>query len=720
MNAATKSVNTKKALSFLKHYTSGWPECLFVQIIAINPVTVEGVDPEIRTETASPATINSLTSFIEKYQTWNLYFGVNPLHKAIGVKAKKQHIAGLVYHHVDLDPPKVVMTPAELAAEKLRLRQLIANKGLPAPTFILDTGNGVGAYWRRQDPIAHNDNTNALEDINRRLATVLGGDNCHNLDRIMRLPHTINHPDHRKLQLQRPTSMSGLLEHNDVAYDQSAFDFLSPVSEKVGAPMPPTKVGVPLRLDDYGLTDEQVALVAGTMPKGGRHQVMRSLLITLLNDGHSRDDVLASLHEEPGLIAYCESKRPNDPASFALYELEKAWVKSDPGALARFYTFFPDFVGTHLIGASGELKSITKTVSLLIERPLTLAVLTTPIPPWPSVIGSFLPSGVVTETDGAHGIGKSALGLHATLSTVCGVEYYGFSVNQSGKAVFMSKEDPYDVIVLRIQSWLNGFDPSERPALQDKIQRNLTIYGCDETEALMLTSSDGRTCSVREDVVDLIVGRWQGVVLVVMETASLLHGGDELNEDLLVLVAALKRIASQLKAALNLIRHISKSATREGTEDSLIGRGGASFSDAVRSVTMLRELSNKEAADVGIDLSKLEEGSALLKWIHTKNNYGKKELPFYILRKPGPIFPKFLRVEPRGELIVNGDRLLVFLRAEIVGGNSELSYSAIRKQSTVHRVAQPKVKAALDHLVGEKKVTKIMSKNGKYEVYLPV
>lgn len=487
--------------------------------------------------------------------------------------------------------------------------------------------------------------------------------------------------------------------------------------------------GTAVNLDNrrFNFTKDQKLLIEGSV-EIDRSKIMMGFLVKLLNLGITREDLLATMLTDKALLQYVMDHRNNNEdkaLSFAKEEISRAYTKSKPGmldGLAFYNDKWADKPAPEdpVSATASEVAPGTST-SLLIERPLTDLVLTTPIPPWPSVIGSFLPSGVVTETDGAHGIGKSALGLHAALSVVCDVEYYGFDVNQSGKAVFMSKEDPYDVIVLRIQAWLEGFDPSERPALQDKIRRNLTIYGCDETEGLMLTANDGGTCSIREDAVDLIAERWCGAVLVVMETASLLHGGDELNEDLLVLVAALKRIAGRLKAALNLIRHISKSAAREGTEDSLIGRGGASFSDAVRSVTMLRELSATEAANIGIDLSKLEEGSALLKWLHTKNNYGKKEVPFYILRKPGRIFPRFIRVEPRGELIVNGDRLLVFLRAEMVNGNADWSYSKIKNKSTEHHVPQNKVRLALDHLINEKKIKKVDStKGGGNGVYVPI
>ncbi|TDF77715.1 AAA family ATPase [Pseudomonas sp. H9] len=478
--------------------------------------------------------------------------------------------------------------------------------------------------------------------------------------------------------------------------------------------IPDIEVGEPFDWVSLDLNADQRHLVEGTGDID-RSNVLYGLIIKAGNADRSRNDTLASmLHTDP-VWAMCLDHRGGDPEramQYARDQIDVAYPESLAGKREALIGFNAGWGAPVALQPTTDAPTITGT-PLLIERPITNAALTTPIPPWPSVIGGYLPLGVVTEFDGAHGIGKSTIGLHMALSVACNVECYGIAT-QPGKAVFASKEDPYEIIMQRIQAWLEGFDPGERPALQDKIRRNLMIYGCDETEALMLTSSDGRICSIREDIVELLAERWQGAVLVVLETASLLHGGDELNEDLLVLVAALKRIASRLKAALILIRHISKSAAREGIEDSLVGRGGASFSDAVRSVILLKELTAKEAADEGIDLHKLEVKCTLLKMIHTKSNYGEKDDPIFILRKPGLLFQ---RVEPRGKTIVNGERLLLFMRKE--GFAEEWSYSKLKGRCTEIAVSQSCLKGTLAHLEFEKKIKKAQStKGGNHAVWV--
>jgi len=45
---------------------------------------------------------------------------------------------------------------------------------------------------------SRNTNREQFRAINKALAAQFGGDNCHNLDRVMRLPGTINIPNEAK------------------------------------------------------------------------------------------------------------------------------------------------------------------------------------------------------------------------------------------------------------------------------------------------------------------------------------------------------------------------------------------------------------------------------------------------------------------------------------------------------------------------------------------
>lgn len=56
---------------------------------------------------------------------------------------------------------------------------------------------GLQGFWLMHNPVALNGpgSVEQFEAYNRQLETDLGGDHCHNIDRIMRLPGTINVPN---------------------------------------------------------------------------------------------------------------------------------------------------------------------------------------------------------------------------------------------------------------------------------------------------------------------------------------------------------------------------------------------------------------------------------------------------------------------------------------------------------------------------------------------
>ncbi|WP_420170637.1 AAA family ATPase [Pseudomonas alloputida] len=208
--------NSKQAIDFLKRHSEGWAPEWYVQVVAIVP------DGPITARTVHPDRIDDLAPFIEQHNgKANLYFAPNPLRRDPGKKASKGDIAALAYYHVDLDP----QDGQPLDKERARLRQRIDTFEVQ-PTTLIDSGNGLGAFWKRQEPIPHDGNTAALEDVNKRLAQALGGDACHNIDRVMRLPGTVNLPTATKLAKERVPAPAQLLEQNECAYSPDAFSFL--------------------------------------------------------------------------------------------------------------------------------------------------------------------------------------------------------------------------------------------------------------------------------------------------------------------------------------------------------------------------------------------------------------------------------------------------------------------------------------------------------------
>lgn len=201
----------------------------------------------------------------------NVYFSVNPVLRAIDNKAKKEDIAAMEWLHLDID----ARTKEDIEEEKQRAMRLL-KEFAPPPTVIVDSGNGVQAFWKlRPDDklITNGDIAKAeqLEAYNMQLEKLFEGDHCHNIDRIMRLPGMPNLPNARKIKKGRVACLASLVEwHDDRVYPLS--DFTAAV--RVQAPelglssKPKVKVsGNIARLNDvqelseWGITNHTMCLI---------------------------------------------------------------------------------------------------------------------------------------------------------------------------------------------------------------------------------------------------------------------------------------------------------------------------------------------------------------------------------------------------------------------------------------------------------------------------
>jgi len=190
--------DTSQALEFLRHWS---PKGQWL-LAAIAPET-----REIEVRTFSPNREAYAAAWITEWQgERNLYFSVNQPTQVLSRKAKKADIGWATALHVDADP----RNGFDLASERVRiLAALRAHE--PRPTVIVDTGGGYSAFWCLREPIPAND-PDAVEARNLHLAATLGGDHCHNVDRIMRLPGTVNLPDEGKRRKGRMPALAHVVE----------------------------------------------------------------------------------------------------------------------------------------------------------------------------------------------------------------------------------------------------------------------------------------------------------------------------------------------------------------------------------------------------------------------------------------------------------------------------------------------------------------------------
>lgn len=138
-------------------------------------------------------------------QEKNVYWTVNLVSAGFDGKPSKRDIVAARYLHVDIDPPKGG-GPFDKLSATAELRVLSA-----PPSLIIDSGGGLQAFWRLVGPTTLEE----VEALNRAVAAQLGADHCHNIDRLMRVPGTLNYPNSKKRASGRSVSLAKVIYDAD-------------------------------------------------------------------------------------------------------------------------------------------------------------------------------------------------------------------------------------------------------------------------------------------------------------------------------------------------------------------------------------------------------------------------------------------------------------------------------------------------------------------------
>lgn len=205
----TVKPNTPAALEFLRRYEPDGPWVL----TAIQPDR-----KAISTRTFHVGEEDAMGRWIADYNgDRNIYFHVNPVIRDVIKKAEREDIKSVSWLHVDIDP----RAGEDIEAERRRALGLLTTnlpKGVPPPTVVIFSGGGYQGFWKLEIPIPVNGDLALAEDAkryNQQLELLFGADNVHNIDRIMRLPGTINLPDARKLKKGRRPALAELVEFDE-------------------------------------------------------------------------------------------------------------------------------------------------------------------------------------------------------------------------------------------------------------------------------------------------------------------------------------------------------------------------------------------------------------------------------------------------------------------------------------------------------------------------
>jgi predicted P-loop ATPase len=212
----------------------------FLQELRPPPWILTAIVPDGPTDTITAHTVEEATAFLGKHNGKNnLYYTLNVTRTAMSKKPKKADIVAVEYLHADLDPADSE-TPE---AAKARFLGQFENSFEPKPTWIVDSGNGVQAGWRMDEPIGLEGGDRealipTIEGRSKEIMLRLGSEaGTQNIDRILRLPGTINVPNKKKLEKGRVACPTALLKFNGASYGLDAFPIPAPEEQnKPGTP----------------------------------------------------------------------------------------------------------------------------------------------------------------------------------------------------------------------------------------------------------------------------------------------------------------------------------------------------------------------------------------------------------------------------------------------------------------------------------------------------
>jgi hypothetical protein len=295
---------------------------------------------QIETRSFTPKSTSAATKWITKNDgIRNLYFSVNLPNRMLDKKATRADIYMVPWLHVDID----ARAGEDLSSELERIRLLLTENcpTLP-PTAIVYSGGGYQAFWRLAEPVIVDGQVAAAEDVaryNKQLEIELGGDSCSNVDRIMRLPDTMNLPSAKKVERGRtPVRAEVYSFDSDRIYQLSQFSPAPPVQiGGVNSEVIPEATANVARLNSVDDLDKwrvpdrvKIAIVQGfdpDMPKEGdnsRSAWLFDVLCQLIR-ADVPDDIIYSVITDPdfGISQSVLDKAPNH-TKYALRQIQRA------------------------------------------------------------------------------------------------------------------------------------------------------------------------------------------------------------------------------------------------------------------------------------------------------------------------------------------------------------------------------------------------------------
>ncbi len=531
-------------------------------------------------------TREAATAWLEANAGRDIYFAPAALRDAFLGKPRKGDCLGSTYAWVDVDPPKGMRDPEALAAWQAETLAELEATDLPPPQIVVASGRGLWLYWR----LPRMATPDEVEAINYALASRFGGgDACHNIDRVARLPHTLNSKTGKLAIVLRDEDGTTPIE---ALPSQPPPDATAPAELGDLGPASPPESEAAFRalVAAVPCPDERrmELLLAALNPEAvndfrneplnvsDRSAVMRSWAIKALMAGMEpravRDCILSPA--VPAISAHLLDPRKCPPSS-----RERAAARQ----VAKAYAWALG-TGWEPPGAA-EAREVAEVEATGL---VSLAPVPADLPARPWLVENLLMDGQVTMLTGRGGDGKSLLALQLAIMVAARADLGWWQARQRRNVLVLNAEDDLDEQRRRLLGACDVMDVDPRLLAE----RLLTM----QRESLVLVHRDPEDGKVKPSALYDRLARLideHKIGLVVIDPLVEAHVGmdENSNADMKELVIMLRRLA-RLRSIPLLIVHHSRKGASGGDQDG--ARGGSALVNACRVVVTLDRMSDEE------------------------------------------------------------------------------------------------------------------------------
>lgn len=509
----------------------------------------------------------------------NTYWTVNRTRRGFGRKPKKTDIEAARFMHVDIDPPKGA--PFDRAAALAALESFAV-----PPSFIIDSGNGLQGFWRLDEQAG---NLPAVEGYNRRLSAQFGGDNCHNIDRLMRLPGTVNFPDRKKVSAGRSAALASVAvsDLGESVEAETMHAVLPALTEKEEAER--VKVALsevqPVTLERLGIwpVDLLHPLVSQRRPGEDRSALVLRVAGALVRRDYTDEQIAGILlNPEYPVSDHCFDQ-PN-PMRAVKRAIGRA--RGDAAKLPASGNMPGD--------GDGESRALVSATPFQWRDPAAI-----PLRPW--VYGRWLLRNTITAVVAPGGVGKSALMASTILALATGRELLGKTVWGGPQSVwYWNLEDDGDELSRQVHAAakLHGIKPA------DCGERLMVDSGLDGA-GLCVAREDRDGFRIVTPVIEALVAELIGkrIDVLIIDPFVSSHTVSENDNGAIDAVAKeWARIAKRANCSIVLVHHTRKLAGAKVTAE--MSRGAVALIAAARTALVLNRMDSEEATRFGIDSDK--------------------------------------------------------------------------------------------------------------------